>query len=117
MARAMGFGAGQTYVATALPRHTPLPDWAGLALDGLGEVLLHHLALAAPRRLIVLGRDVLPLLGHDPAQSAPFVSEVSIQSGQVPLLASYAPGRLLEHSRFRADLWRRWLEWTGPTGE
>lgn len=117
MARAMGFGPEQTYLAAALPRCTPLPDWPALAADGMGQVLLHHLALAAPQRLIVLGRDVLPLLGHDPAQAAPFVSEVAIQSGTVPLLASYAPERLLQHPRLRAELWRRWLEWTGPTGE
>jgi uracil-DNA glycosylase len=117
MARAMGFTPDETYVAAALPRHTPLPDWPALTADGLGDVLLHHLALAAPQRLIVLGRDVLPLLGHDPAQSAPLVSEMAIQGRKLPLLATYAPGRLLEHTRHRAELWRRWLEWTGPTGE
>lgn len=117
MGRAMGFGTDEVYVAAALPRHTPLPDWLALASDGLSEVLQHHLALAAPQRLIVLSRDVLSLLGHDPAQSAPFVSELAIQGRKLPLLATYAPGRLLEHPRLRADLWRRWLEWTGPTGE
>jgi uracil-DNA glycosylase len=79
-------------------------------------VLLHHLALAAPERLIVLGRDVLPLLGHDPAQAAPSVRELTIQSRKLPLLGSYAPGRLLDHPRLRTELWRQWLDWTG-TGD
>jgi DNA polymerase len=113
MARAMGFAADEVYFASALPRHTPLPDWTALAADGLGDVLLHHLALAAPQRLIVLGRDVLPLLWHDPAQAAPAVSELSIQSAKLPFLSSYAPGRLLDHPRLRAELWRQWLDWTG----
>jgi DNA polymerase len=98
--------------AAALPRHTPLPDWAGLAADGHGEVLLHLLALAAPKRVIVLGRSILPLLGHDPPQAAPAVSELAIQDRAVPLLTTYAPERLLENARLRAGFWQRWLEWT-----
>jgi len=116
MVRAMGTAPDETYFATALPRHTPLPDWPDLAANGLGDVLRHHIELVAPQRLIVLGRDVLPLLGHDPAQAAPSVSEMSIQSRKLPWLSSYAPGRLLDHPRYRAQLWRRWLDWTG-TGQ
>ena len=113
MVRAMGVPADQAYFASALPRHIPLPDWPELTANGMGDLLRHHIGLVAPQRLIVLGRDVLPLLGHDPAQAAPAVSELSIQSGKLPWLSSYAPGRLLDHPRYRAQLWRRWLEWTG----
>ena len=116
MVRAMGFAAEAIYFAAALPRHTPSADWGAIVDAGMGQVLRHHLELAAPQRLLVLGRDVLPLLGHDLAQAAPAVSELSIQSGKLPLLSSYAPGRLLEHPRPRSELWRRWLDWTG-TGE
>lgn len=112
MAQAMGLSPDAVYLAAALPRHLPVPDWHAMAADGLGEVVLHHLALAAPERLLVLGRDVLPLLGHDPAQSAPAVSEITIQGRKLPLLASYQPARLLENARLRAGLWQRWLEWT-----
>ncbi len=113
MARAMGFAQDQVYFASALARHALLPDWLEHADRGMGEVLLHHIGLVAPQRLIVLGRDVLPLLGHDPAQGAPAVSELSIQSRKLEWLSSYAPGRLLDHPRYRAQLWRRWLDWTG----
>ena len=112
LALAMGHAPDTVYFAAALPRHMPLPDWEGLAAAGLGEVLTHHLSLAAPKRLLVLGRDVLPLLGHDPAQASPGVSELSIQGGQLPLQASYSPARLLENARLREGLWRRWLDWT-----
>jgi DNA polymerase len=98
--------------AAALPRHAPLPDWAGLEAQGHGEVLLHMLALATPKRVIVLGRSILPLLGHDPPQAAPAVSQLAIQGREVPLLATYAPERLLENARLRQGLWQRWLEWT-----
>ena len=63
---------------------------------------------------MVLGTRVLPLLGHDPAQAAPGVSELAIQGGNLPVLASYAPERLLGSARQRAALWQQWLAWTGP---
>lgn len=112
MARAMGFDPDAVMIAAALPRHAPVPDWSGLAASGLGEVLRHLIALAAPQRLMVLGRDVLPLLTHDPAQEASALAEIAIQGRSLPVLAGYAPGRLLEHPRLRAELWRRWLDWT-----
>jgi uracil-DNA glycosylase len=111
-ALAAGLAPEQVYFAAALPRHTPLPDWERLRAAGHGEILLHHIALAAPQRLIVLGRSILPLLGHDPAQASPAFSEISIQTRRLPMLASYAPERLLGNARQRAGLWQRWLEWT-----
>jgi len=113
LATAMGLAPEQVYLAAALPRHTPVPDWERLATDGVGEVLLHHIRLADPRRLIVLGTRILPLLGHDPAQAAPAVSELAIHESAVPMLTSYAPERLLGNARQRAGLWQRWLDWTG----
>ena len=109
---AMGLAPEAAYVAAALPRHTPVPDWEQLRADGMDEVLLHHIALARPERLIVLGTRILPLLGHDPAQAAPGVSELAIQGHKIPVLASYAPERLLGNARQRAGLWRNWLDWT-----
>ena len=111
-ALAAGLAPERLAIAAALPRCAPHPDWAGLAARGHGEVLLHGLALARPKRLIVLGRDVLPLLGHSPAQRTPAVSELSIQGRSLPLLATYAPDNLLRSARERMALWQRWLEWT-----
>jgi len=113
MAQAMGHSAEAVYLAAALPRHMAVPDWAGLAEAGLGEILRHHIALARPERLIVLGRSIPPLIGHDPAQGTPHAFEIPIDSGAIPALASYAPERLLQQPRLRAGLWRRWLDWTG----
>jgi hypothetical protein len=116
LATAMGLAPDAVYFAAALPRHIPLPDWERLRDEGLGEILIHHIRLAAPRRLIVLGTRILPLLGHDPAQAAPVVSELAIHGAAVPMLTSYAPERLLGNARQRAGLWRAWLDWTdeGP---
>ena len=111
-AAAAGLAPDSVTVAAALPRHTPMPDWDGLAASGHGEVLLHLLDLACPRRTIVLGRNILPLLGHGPAQAAPAISELTIQGRAVPLLTTYAPENLLKSARERAGLWQRWLKWT-----
>lgn len=112
LAAALGLAPDEFYLASALPRHTTMPDWAALRAGGLGEVLRHHLALAAPQRLLVLGRDVLSLLGHDPAQSAPAISEIAIQGRQLPVLAGYQPARLLQRAQWRASLWQQLLDWT-----
>ncbi len=112
MARAMGVPAERLYLASALPAHIALPDWPALARDGLGEVLLHQIALAAPERVLAMGNDILPLLGHDPAHGAPAVNRIAIQGRPVPLLGSISPRHLLGSSRLRAKLWRQWLDWT-----
>ncbi|BBC72957.1 conserved hypothetical protein [Altererythrobacter sp. B11] len=112
MARAMGFDMEQVYLASALPAWSAVPDWSGLTEAGLGAVLRHHCALARPKRLIVLGRSILPLLGHNPTQDATQRFQIDIDSRPLPALVGFAPGRLLEHPKRRARLWRNWLEWT-----
>jgi DNA polymerase len=76
------------------------------------EVLRHHITLAAPERLLVLGSDILSLLRHDLTQASSAIQQLDIGGRQLPLLAGYAPGNLLEHARFRARLWQQWLDWT-----
>lgn len=99
-ARAAGIGEDELYLASALPRHMAMPDWDSLAQSGLGEILQLHCRLAAPRRLLVLGNKLSPLVGPE-----------------IPFLASYAPERLLEHARLRAGLWQKWLDWTGGAAQ
>ncbi len=110
MLRAMQIAPDAAYIASALPQHQPLADWAVLQASGLGDVLAHHIALVAPRRLLVLGNDILPLLGLEKRQG---VREIPLNGTAVELLASVAPDNLLENAKARANLWRRWLDWTG----
>ena len=110
---AAGIDEAETYLAAVLPRHTPHPDWAGLAMDGLGTIVLHHVALAAPERLLVFGRDILPLIGHDPAQSPASLPEINHHGGSTPLLAERSLDFLLAKPAARSGFWQRWLDWTG----
>lgn len=110
---AFGTPRAEAYLASALPSHVPLADWPALAANGMADVLAHHIALAAPQRLIVFGRDVSPLLGHDPAQAAQSSLRFNHDDLSVPLL--YAPSleALLERPALKRALWRRWLDWIG----
>jgi DNA polymerase len=75
-------------------------------------MVAHHVALAQPRRILVLGRNILPLCGHDPAQSAQKLHSFNHEGGRVPALFAEGLGQLLEKPRLRARLWQRWLDWT-----
>jgi uracil-DNA glycosylase len=112
MLRAMQIAPEAAYVASALPAHLPHADWTGLQAEGMGAVLAHHIQLAAPRRLLVLGNDILPLLGLEKRQG---VRDLPLSGGSMQLLSSFAPDNLLANAKARASLWRRWLEWTENT--
>ena len=112
MLDAMGVASGDVYVASALPRHTPMPDWADLARQGIGEVLSHHVGLVRPRRLIAFGGNILPLLGHDPAHSSAVLTHFNHENGNIPLLVARDLIALRERPRWKAGLWQGWLDWT-----
>lgn len=111
--RAMGVAEAEVYVAAALPRRLPGADWQALASQGLGEVLRHHIALAAPARVVVFGAGVLPLLGHDPTQSAAVLPIVNQEGSEILRFDAPALATMLERAGAKAAFWRRWLEWTG----
>lgn len=121
MLRAMGIAPDDCYFAAALPRTMPAPDWDHLRAEGLGAVLAHHIALVAPRRLLLLGDRILPLLGHDPSQKPallPLVNQrAAMEAGQVAdqvsVMAAQDLGMLLENPRRKAGFWRSWLNWAG----
>lgn len=110
---AMGISPDQAYIAACLPRHMPLPDWAALDAAGLGEVVRHHILLARPQRLLVFGRHISPLLGHDPAKSAEPLQQFVHENASIPLMAAPGLANLAGRPRSKAGLWQAWLDWTG----
>ena len=77
-----------------------------MAVQGLGELASHHIALAAPKRLIVFGVHILPLLGHDPANNPANSAQINHGSPITPLPAPMLAVRdlavLLERPRWKA---------------
>ncbi|HXD01873.1 MAG TPA: hypothetical protein VN627_01070 [Novosphingobium sp.] len=116
MLAAMGIGARDIYLASALPRTMPVPDWPNLAHRGLGAVLRHHIGLVGPKRLVVFGEGVLSLLGHDPAQNAQNSSEFYHEGKTIALLGA-RDLTLLARPAWKARFWREWLDWTGTGTE
>ncbi|MEO6717990.1 MAG: hypothetical protein ABIM50_12180 [Novosphingobium sp.] len=109
---AMGLAPESAYVASVLPRHTPHANWGEAAARGLGELACHHVALAAPQRLIVFGNNILPLLEHDPANFTAGAGEFKHGNTRLPMLAARDLAVLLERPRWKAGFWQSWLDWT-----
>lgn len=112
MLTAFGMTRGDAYLASALPRHTPAPDWEEAARRGIGQALAHHVALAAPERLMVLGGNILPLLGHELPQRSAVLRQFNQEGRSIPMLASRGLPTLMRQPRAKAMLWSSWLEWT-----
>lgn len=111
--QAMGIAEEEVYFASALPRQTPHPDWIALAEAGLADLLVHHIALAAPERLIAFGQNILPLIGHDPTKTADNLPQFNHEGRIIPLLPAMELGVYQTAPRRKAALWQRWLDWTG----
>ncbi|HQV03637.1 hypothetical protein [Novosphingobium sp.] len=108
---AIGIAPDQAYVASLLPRHMPMPDWPALQAAGLGDLALHHVALAAPRRLISFGQHVSSLLGHDPTKTAEPLRHFYHVGPSIPALAAPGLDTLMARPRGKAALWRALLDW------
>ena len=81
--------------------------------EQLGEVVRHHIALARPQRLLVFGRHISPLLGHDPTKTAEPLRHFNHESVTIPLLIAPGLANLAGRPRSKAGLWQAWLDWTG----
>ncbi len=113
MLSACAIAPERAYIASVLPRHTPMPDWAALGEAGLGAIALHHIALAAPERVWVFGQSILSLIGHDPAKNPVGLRNINHEAGSVAVLAAGDLATLLARPGARAAWWARWLDWTG----
>ncbi|MXO90415.1 uracil-DNA glycosylase family protein [Pontixanthobacter aquaemixtae] len=110
--KAAGFAAEDTYIAATLRRHTPVPDWAALKAAGLCDLLAHHIALAAPNRILTFGRNIPPLLGNDTAQGAAILHNINHDNRSTPVMSVGSLAQLLRSAGRRQRFWQHWLEWT-----
>ena len=112
MLAAMGIVSDRVYLASALPRHTPMADWDDLGARGFAHVLANHIGLAAPQRLLVFGQNVLPLLRNGPANNNTALTSFNHEGRYIPLLAGRSLAALLERPRWKAGFWQAWLDWS-----
>lgn len=110
--RAAGIAPERTYVASLLPRFTAAPDWPHLAAIGCGVVLAHHIDLVQPKRILFLGRNIPPLLGHDMAQEGKTLRCFNHKGRSFPCVEGQGLARLLRSAAARRALWQSWLDGT-----
>jgi DNA polymerase len=107
-----GIAQDAVYCASALPSHSPAADWTADTIEMLGQALRHHVLLTQPKRLMVIGLNLLPLLQHD-STHLPAVSGIFNHEGMtVPMLAVRRIPALASQPRWKCILWQAWLDWT-----
>ncbi len=109
---AMSLNAEDIYFAAVLPRHIPMADWQQMQAAGLGELLHHHIALAAPEKICAFGRNIWPLLGHDLTQGSANLPNFNHEGRSVPILGAEGLAELLRSPPRRKRFWQRWLAWS-----
>lgn len=114
---AIGLSRDGIYLASALPTREAMPDWAALGAAGLADVTAHHIALASPRRLLVLGRsDISSLIPHDPANKAAILPPLNHDGVSLPLASGYGLGAMLAQPVLKRGLWASLVEWSELAG-
>ncbi|MEL7189169.1 MAG: hypothetical protein AAGK17_06415 [Pseudomonadota bacterium] len=110
--RAMGMQEDEVYIASALPRHTPMADTAGLAAGGMDAVTAHHITLAQPKAVLALGSNILPLLGTKSPKEPASLREINLGHLPSPVMVTDGLDSLMAMPRLKARFWRRWIEWS-----
>lgn len=110
--RAAGIAPERAYVASLLPRFTAAPEWPHLGAIGCGAVLAHHIDLVQPKRILFLGRNIPPLLGHDMAQEGKTLRCFNHKGRSFPCVEGQGLARLLRSAAARRALWQSWLDGT-----
>jgi DNA polymerase len=113
MLGAMGLNEEQVYVASALPRHTPMADTHAATRAGLAAVLARHIELVAPKRILAFGANISPLLQNGVSNTETSLREINHSGSSQPVMVSEGLDSLMAMPRLKARFWRRWIEWSG----
>ncbi len=106
---AMGLDDNAVYLAAALPCYTPMADLAAIGAGGMDAVVAHHIALAQPKRVLVLGTGLAAMLGAHDNQP---LREINHSAGKVPVMVSETLDAMMDMPRLKARFWKRWIEWS-----
>lgn len=109
---AAGVPEQAVYRASVLPCHSPGADWSSATTSLLSEVLIRHVGLVQPQRILVFGLVILPLLGNDSPQGAAVSSSFNHDGATIPMLAVRRIPAAASQPRWKAALWQAWLDWS-----
>ena len=106
MLGAIKLGRDQVYLIPFSPVRATTGRLGDAELAKLTPLLLHHLALAAPRKLLLLGdAPVQALLRKPAAQARDTVHSIAIGGSDVPTVASIHPRLVHLRRDYRALAW------------
>jgi DNA polymerase len=103
MLAAIGFNAEQAYVASLTCSHSPGSRLAGKDLEACAAIARRHVALAKPKRLLLLGdTPARALLGKPLTAARGHVHKIE----GVRTVATFHPRQLLQRASDKALAWR-----------
>lgn len=106
MLSAIGLDRSSVYVVSLCPGRTATGQISKAAFARLSEIARHHVALAVPKRLWLLGSTASrAILGMDDVATAGNLHDFNHATVKVPTVASFAPRFLLENSAQKAKVW------------
>lgn len=107
MLAAIGRDRRSTYLAALAVKRPPAGRVAPEASEKLDALIRHHLALAAPKRVLALGNAASrALTGLDVANARGSLRVIHHDGGTSEVVASFHPRFLLERPAAKADAWR-----------
>lgn len=106
MLAAMSLSRAAVYLAPLSPARPASGRISSPALEVLGALMLHHIALAAPKRLLLLGdAPSRALLGCNAVEARGRAHQIAGAQGPVPAIASFHPRLLLQTPAAKKAAW------------
>jgi len=118
MLAAVGLSREVVHIASVCVRRPP-PGRIGADVEArLGELALHHVALVAPKRLLLLGDAASrAVLGTNVMASRDGLRTVNHKGGTTGVVASFHPRLLLERPAAKAEAWKHLQALVNGMGE
>jgi DNA polymerase len=107
MLAAIGHDRGSVYLVSLCIARSVTGQVPREIEEKLAELARHHVALAAPKRVLLLGQTVSrAILGADAGTGRGRLQPVNYQGGQSEAVATYHPRFLITKPAAKADAWK-----------
>lgn len=107
MLAAIGRDRQSIYLASLAVARPVSGQIAAEAQDRLAEIVHHHIALARPKRLLLLGNAASrAVLGANAAAARQTLHVLNHAGGQSEVVASFHPRLLLDRPAYKAEAWK-----------
>lgn len=106
MLAALQLDRDSAYIAALCPGRIPTGLIPAGSEPRLGEIARHHIALAGPKQLWLMGSAVSrAILGMELAKARGTLHKINHENGTVDAVVSFSPQFLLQSPRRKADAW------------